>query len=651
MTSKLHFCPKVFTICSHPRSVFYCKIILKRFVEVVSMRIRNVAAIVSGMDEEYPYHIIRGINKFAKDNYINVSYFAAFGGIVDSRNFDIGEYSIYNLPDFSKFDGALLLSNTFADPDIRNAIIDKVKAAGIPSVIFECKDHPEFCDVSIDNYAVMKKLVKHLINEHGARVFNYIAGPTANPEARDRYRAFRDALSESGIEFDEERRLFHGLFRSYDGIKAIEAFEKSGLELPDAFVCANDSMAITAMIRLQHMGYKIPEDVIVTGFDNTFNARNSYPALTTVKRPLYYSGNMACNILMGLMDNEDVPKSTLLEAEPVFSESCGCPEDYSENIKDFKRSTYQRIERTYTNVHMLNRLIAGLAGAQNIDECIDSIEQVLKTIDCNDFALCLVSDWEDTYNVASVADTNDTYPPYITAPFIWKDGVRRSVKKFPSSQLYPEPITTGGNISYFLPLHFNQRCLGYYILTNNDFPIYSLLCHTMTMSIGNAIDNISKLNVLDPLCKIYNRNGFNTNAGYIFKECRASASPLSISFIDMDNLKMINDTYGHKEGDIAIKALADSISSSCNSGDICGRFGGDEFVAIGRGADFAEKFEQALQERIDKINEKSNKPYKLSASYGHITATPQITDTLFDLIQQADAKMYEGKKERHRNRT
>lgn len=89
----------------------------------------------------------------------------------------------------------------------------------------------------------MKKLVEHLITDHGAIVFNFIAGPESNPEAQDRHQAFRDALKEHNIEFDD-RRFFSGRFRSYNGIKAIEDFIESGLELPDAFVCANDSMAL-----------------------------------------------------------------------------------------------------------------------------------------------------------------------------------------------------------------------------------------------------------------------------------------------------------------------------------------------------------------------------------------------------------------------
>ena len=611
------------------------------------MNIMNIAAVVSGMDEEYPYQIILGINNYAREHSLNVSYFAAFGGIIDSDDFDVGEYSIYNLPDFSRFDGALLLSNTFSNPVIRNRIIDKVKASGIPAVIFECKEHEEFHDVSINNYSVMKKLVEHLIVRHGARTFNFISGPEANPEARDRYRAFRDALSENGIEFDEENRLFKGFFRSYDGIKAIEEFESSGLSLPDAFVCANDSMALTAISRLRKMGYNIPDDVIVTGFDNTFNAQNSCPILTTVKRPLYYSGEKACAVLAGLINGEPQPKSIDLEAEPVFTESCGCID--TENIsRQLSRDANLRLGQVYTSVHMLNRLIAALASAENMDECINAIEKMLKIIGCGDFSLCLAADWENTYNDALTDSLHNEYPSVMTAPLVLKNGERSTVKQFPVSRLHPVPLTDGGNVSYFLPLHFGRRCLGYYIMTNNDFPISSLLCHTMTMCIGNAVDNLSKLNVLDPLCKIYNRNGFNKNADTILKECISDRSEMSVYFIDLDGLKKINDTYGHKEGDFAIKSTADAINSSCQSADVCGRFGGDEFVVVGRNSGDASEFEKRFMKKIDEINQNSGKPYLISASVGYITVVPGKNDLLFDLIQQADSLMYRKKNEKRK---
>ena len=273
------------------------------------MSIKRIAAVVSGMDEEYPYHIIRGINDVVKNNDVNISYFAAYGNIIRSDKLDVGELSIYNLPDFSKFDGAILITNTFANPELRDSVIANVKSAHIPTVIFECKDHEEFYDICIDNYSVMKLLVEHLIEEHGARTLNVVSGPLSNPEAMDRFNAFKDALREHGIEPDE-RRIYYAGFKSYDGIKAIDAFVESGLPLPDAFVCANDSMALTLMTKLQRMGYKVPEDVVVTGFDYTFNARNSSPALTTVRRPLYNSGIEACSIIVDLMNGIERPHHT-----------------------------------------------------------------------------------------------------------------------------------------------------------------------------------------------------------------------------------------------------------------------------------------------------------------------------------------------------
>ena len=612
------------------------------------MIIRNIAAIVSGMDEEYPYHIIRGINKFAKDNFLNVSYFAAYGNIAGTNGSDIGELSIYNLPEFSKFDGAILITNTFANPELRESIINKVKAANIPTIIFENRDHEEFYDISIDNYSVMRRLVEHLIKEHDVRVFNYVSGPLTNPEALDRFNAFKDVLSENGIDLDENR-IFYGGFKSYDGIRAADAFINSGLELPDAFVCANDSMALSLMSKLQRMGYKIPNDVIITGFDHTFNARNSSPVLTTVRRPLYHSGFQACSLLLDLINGEERPHHTLLDAEPVFTESCGCKQEESPDIIEFKINTYERIERTYTSVHMLNRLIAGLSSASSLEECVLAMIQMLKMLDCEKFSLCLISDWEDTYHSLSF-DDEAYYSEFMTAPLIWDNENVKYMANFPSRQLMPEPLTTGGNINYFLPLNFGGRCLGYIVMTNSDFPIYSLLCHTMTMNISYAIEHVSKFNFLDPLCKIYNRNGFVQNAEHLYRDCIADKSPITVGFVDLDDLKTINDTYGHKEGDFAIKSIAEAIDASCGDKNVCGRFGGDEFVIFGKGDDFGDKFKKDLLDRISDINLKSGKPYKLSASIGFITTVPSRSDAMIDLIQRADTKMYEIKKERHKNR-
>ncbi len=90
----------------------------------------SIAVIVAGIDEEYQYNIICGINKYARENDINVSYFAAFGGILGSRKFDIGEYAIYKLTDFSKFDGVILMNNTISDSAVKEMVTERVRRSG-----------------------------------------------------------------------------------------------------------------------------------------------------------------------------------------------------------------------------------------------------------------------------------------------------------------------------------------------------------------------------------------------------------------------------------------------------------------------------------------------------------------------------------------
>lgn len=260
----------------------------------------NIAVIVSGLDEEYQSNIIGGINRFARENEVNVSYFAAFGGMLASKRFDIGEYSIYNMVDFTKFDGVLLMTNTICAPDVKERIVNKVRKAGIPAVVIDNSEYSDMYDICIDNTAAMEEIVNHVITEHGAKVINYISGPLSNPEAKDRYEAFLRVMSENDLEADPAR-VFYGEFRSGDGKLAVDEFVKSGLSLPDAFICANDAMALTAVSALQKLGYRVPDDVIVTGFDYTYNARNFCPALTSVKRPLFTSGYKACSIIYDII--------------------------------------------------------------------------------------------------------------------------------------------------------------------------------------------------------------------------------------------------------------------------------------------------------------------------------------------------------------
>ena len=626
-------------------------------------KIVEIAVLVAGIDEEYQSSVIQGINSCAKEKNVNISYFSGFSGVISNGRYDVGEYNINNLVNSEKFNGVILMTNTISDPIEKNKIINNVKESKLPVVVLDCDDYPEFLNISIDNTAAMREIVKHVIAVHGAKKINYISGPLANPEAMDRYNAYTNVMAENSIDVESDR-IYFGEFRAIDGVRAIRKFTSSNLPLPDAIICANDAMALAAASELDKLGYSIPDDIIITGFDNTYNAQHYYPALTTVARPLNEMGYSACDALLRLISGEEC-KPISLEAYPVFSESCGCSSaDLCEGIKQYKKSAFKIIDGCRTNISLLNRITTALAETENSDEAVEVIGRFIHEIECESCAMCLTSEWDNNFTDQWSGSFEQNgriygYSKKMSAPLIWKKGKISSVDSFNTADLFPIPNEGGSNISYFLPLHFREICLGYYIITNGDFPVNSMICHSLMLNISNSIENIRKLihlnnvineldrlYVIDPLCGIFNRNGFIRTADSMFNKCRSTGTNLMISFIDMDGLKYINDNFGHKEGDFALQRLASVISSCCKGKSICARFGGDEFIILGSDTteEDAEMLEKMFISALESLNRIIGKPYQIEASIGTIVTPVEKDMKLFGLISQADKIMYERKK-------
>lgn len=639
-------------------------------------KILNIAVLTAGIDEEYQQNIIKGINEYAKEEQINIFYFTAYGGVLANSNYDKGEYNIFNLLNYSKFDGVIFMDNTIGALDVRKKVSEQLKNANIPTIVFDSESNPEFYNITIDNFKAMEDIVSHVVKEHGAKKINYVSGPMGNPESRQRYEAYKSVLKENGIEFEQER-VYFGEFRSIDGFNAANSILKSDLEFPQAIICANDAMALTVITTLEKHGITVPKDVIVTGFDNIFAARSFCPELTTVDRPLKLLGRKACEIIKSIYNGEKPSRKYTVFTDPIFSESCGCglKEIVQEDMRKFKKENYTKIENCNYHISILNRMTSALADSESMEHNTEIINEFLEEINCNDFYICLCDNWEGSFRqqINENADACDSveeyqiegYTKYMSVPFCRKEGELINMGSFRSSEIYPFEFKSGGNISYFFPVHFRERCFGYCIVINTDIPIKSMLFHTWVMNISHAVENVRKLGqlnnaikeldklyVIDPLCEIYNRNGFVRSASKIFKECIINHKTVMIMFIDMDGLKIINDEYSHKEGDFALKTLASIMKSCCNNGEICARFGGDEFLIFSSNFDHEKASELAnkINQKMNEVNGILNKPYEISASIGCYITQASEEFPLFSMITKADQKMYEEKKKKKTSR-
>ncbi len=152
------------------------------------------------------------------------------------------------------------------------------------------------------------------------------------------------------------------------------------------------------------------------------------------------------------------------------------------------------------------------------------------------------------------------------------------------------------------------------------------------------------LALMDDLTRLYNRRAFYTLAAQQLKVMRRKAQGLLLFFADVDHLKNINDTYGHREGDLALVRTADALERTFRNSDILARLGGDEFAVLALEASCQDQ--DAILRRLEgHLQEASAQEprYKLSLSAGVARFDPKHSVSLGDLLARADRAMYEQK--------
>lgn len=163
--------------------------------------------------------------------------------------------------------------------------------------------------------------------------------------------------------------------------------------------------------------------------------------------------------------------------------------------------------------------------------------------------------------------------------------------------------------------------------------------------------NLQNLSLIDDLTSLYNRRGFMALAEQYLRMIQRKGAALLI-YIDLDDLKLINDTYGHLEGNRALLVTANVLRACFRQSDILARLGGDEFCVLmtDAGQDSAQQVRKRLEQRTDFINALSSWNFRLSLSVG-IADVPVVQQPSLDhLLRLADADMYEEKRNKQLRR-
>ena len=619
---------------------------------------KTIGIILFDITGYYQQQLVHTLSKTASKcgyNLLTFSAFTIYGS--DTKN-AAGEYNILHLIPYEQLDALIVCHDTFNSNEAVEELWKLVTERCQAPIISIRKKVNGCYNILVEDTDAIPALVRHFHDVHHFDRIAFMSGPYNHPDAIFRLEKYKEAMAELGLDCPEEY-IFEGNFWKDCALDAAKHF-MSLKKRPQAIVCANDYMALSLCKELTLQGYSVPQDIAISGFDDVRDARANIPPLTTCYVSVPDMAKKAMETIDTLLNGKEAPACTLVPTKIIIRNSCGCE---SSTMKDFSLSRMYEVElmeqlinhnahNTFVSISLEN-----MTSAEDIGDYL-RLEDVPGIT--RDFYLCLGIHGKGAYpqvkkkapgfakrshSIYSLRDLN----PIATSSFETK-------KLLPPEAIREEPMTV-----FFFPIHYLEYNFGYVAATSNGEEAQDTLFHSWLSLIGNTFENLriraknqallEKLNMLyheDSLTKLYNRRGFEQFSEEEFAESKKHNIKTMTLSIDMDNLKYINDVYGHSHGDLALQTIADAMRQACSGCEICARIGGDEFAVFGydyseeKAKQYTENFLQYLKD----FNADSNLPYCVNASFGYTISDPSLSISREQYMKVSDDLLYQNKRKR-----
>lgn len=620
------------------------------------MRRKRIAALMAGVDREYQHALTQGMAYAAKAADADLCIFNCQGQPDGFVRDDRSERVIFDLPDLGTFDGVVALIATIPTKTCRDqirAMIDQHPQ--MPLVTIDTQ-HAQSVQLVFDDTSSVRALMTHLLDDHGAKRFALVTGPRGSRVANARYDECCRILAERGIEVPEDA-VYDGSWVRVGGKEAAEQFLEKLDPLPDAIVCGNDDMAFGVYDALRAAGLRVPEDILVTGFDAGQEAIGC--SLTTIRRPVYEAGELAINtILQWIAEGRPQVDELVLPTKIIYGESCGCPLDPTQAVACVQAlSDKQRLMEKC--LRQMTDFVLALANVSTRREVSEHMTAFTEGWHAKQMHVCVNPEFMD----GQTQRFPESYPAEMLLLSGWSSGREWPQQLFATHHLLPllEEERKEPAALVFSPLSYMGSNLGYmaydveHVVSAVLPSLILLMASSLTsLSLRAAVQNYANVlereAVHDALTGLHNRRGMRQMIPPVFEQAKQEQRPFAVVCCDMDDLKGINDRFGHMSGDQAIRRLGQAIRVLEAEGLTCVHISGDEFLALGipSQGQTAEDLLLKLRTRITAMNRDDAWLCDIYVSMGAHVAVPGEPDSLQDFVRLADNNMYAEKHQHHR---
>ncbi len=626
---------------------------------------RLIALCTSSPYESQVYGFIKALNGTLQAADCALLVFTINSDIYWDENNHPAEAYVYDLIPYDDIDCVMIMDEKIKSHTISRKIISDAKRAGVTVVVVD-GSYEDTVHVGFDYDAGFEEITRHIIEYHHAKRPHMMAGIPGNEFSERRIGIFKKVIAENGIEFNESM-LSYGDFWADPTREAMAGILKRD-ELPDAIICANDIMAINVIDMLNIAGIKIPEQVMVSGFDGYNEAYFTTPVVATCSCDTIHLAEAAAEVAIRIADHAPV-SDTYITPHFIPNESCGCPKNswFSMNMmSNFNNNFYRhqddnRIMYAISSKMQTSPTLWDMAAAIHNHKTKKS----LTVVDMNIF------DLEENYFMKDFK-LRSTPDFHIINDADYAEEHRFERRPLPDELFYDTNVNTGENVlsgnyrdrilelcNSGYPLTFNaldylNRPFGFNCYYFDEFAItnYSksaIVTNAISMGIGGFVnlqyqkkllEKVDNMYKHDALTGLYNRIGFLKVYDDALSEVKNPDTPVTLIMSDLDGLKYINDTFGHADGDRSIAAVATALRDACPEHALNARFGGDELFSVIIGECDADAIIRRIDAELERYNAGVRLPYTVSTSSGAFTTVINSDFDILKALKIADERMY-----------
>ena len=636
----------------------------------------NIAVMVQNFSVEYADMIINGIYRyFADKNDCRVYFVQTSDPHSKDGTYDYQYWASIEYLKSKVIDEIIIVSNTYCLYKTKEEFKELIRpffAKKIISIGMDL-DEPNIHFTTASCQSVYDEIISYLKNKQGCtKIGFFAANKIKSQEGEERFKAFKNALKNNGLEFHEEWVL-SGAFTMSSALAELKSKYQNRNQIEyEAIVCANDLMGVGAMEYFTQLGIKVPAEMKIFGFDNTSHSVLSVPSLATIDQNVEEQGYAAAEFGFELLKNKKkkLPKSISSNLQVVYRKSCGC-----EDMPDQKKWDVLRVVIThYEEIKRIGTLFDVIKGTASLRDFADSFNQIVGFCGFTTMAVFVLNEpillkCEDNFESSGEArlllniDTEKGIAEYFEKSDFFD--TRKS--------LFPKELMSEGGRFIFQPVFLGSMQYGYLICKaeHTDFGLNSILLKVITSVIVQAYDYTktikqknwletinreltkrnSDLNIsakTDELTGLLNRRGFMEYGQKLIFFAGDINTDGVVFFADLDGLKTINDKLGHECGDKAIMAASEALKMTFRKMDVIGRLSGDEFGIIASGMEigFLDRLRDKLDFHCAELQKEYELPFKLSLSLGAVKFNSECVD-LTELLTMADQDLYKQKQIRH----